>query len=526
MTENPVTKITYATLGGEDMEKVHDALEAEMEGVVQSFGTEHTMMIGGIQVAADEKFEDYSPVDNRILLGTFQAGTEAHVHQAVAAARSALPQWSGLHWQERVASLREVSEAIRKARWELSVILGYEVGKNRMESVGEVEECSDFIDYYCDRMEEHNGFVTSFGDASHEQSSLSVLRPYGVWSIISPFNFPMALTAGPVGAALVTGNTVIVKPSPITPFAVARLAQVIAGTNLPDGVFNFVTGSNEVVSKGLVLGSGIDGVVFTGSHEIGMQLMRESSMAPLPKPFIAEMGGKNPALVMESADLDKAAEGVKNSAFGLQGQKCSACSRVYVQKDVNKNFIDLLLDKSAGVVQGNPLDKDVWLGPVINEAAFQRYTRAIENAVADGGRILTGGSRLTGGLFDHGYYVEPTVIDGLPLDHELFQRELFVPITAIGEVNDLGQAINLANSTEYGLTAGIFSEEENEVEFFFNSIQAGTVYANRRAGATAGAWPGVNPFGGWKGSSSGGTGAGGPYYLKQFLREQSRLRVY
>ena len=159
MTENPVTKITYATLGGEGMEKVHDALEAEMEGVVQSFGAEHTMMIGGIQVAADEKFEDYSPVDNRILLGTFQAGTEAQVHQAVAAARSALPQWSGLHWQERVTCLREVSEAIRNARWELSVILGYEVGKNRMESVGEVEECSDFIDYYCDRMEEHNGFV-------------------------------------------------------------------------------------------------------------------------------------------------------------------------------------------------------------------------------------------------------------------------------------------------------------------------------------------------------------------------------
>ncbi len=526
MTENPVTKITYATLGGEGMEAVHNALEAEMEPVVQSFGAEYGMIIGGNQVLADEKFKDYSPVDDRILLGTFQAGTEEHVRQAVAAARGALPQWSGLHWEERVACLREVSEAIRTVRWELSIILGYEVGKNRMESVGEVEECSDFIDYYCDRMEEHEGFVTSFGDASKEQSSLSVLRPYGVWSIISPFNFPMALTAGPVGAALVTGNTVVVKPSPITPFAVARLAQVIAGTSLPDGVFNFVTGSNEVVSKGLVLGAGIDGVVFTGSHEIGMELMRESSLATLPRPFIAEMGGKNPALVMESADLDKAAEGVKNSAFGLQGQKCSACSRVYVQKNVNKNFIDLLLEKSAGVVQGNPLDRDVWLGPVINEAAFQRYTRAIERAVADGGRILTGGARLSGGLFDHGYYVEPTVIDGLPLDHELFRKELFVPITAIAEVNDLTQAINLANATEYGLTAGIFSEEENEVDFFFNSIQAGTVYANRRAGATAGAWPGVNPFGGWKGSSSGGTGAGGTYYLKQFLREQSRLRVY
>ena len=526
MTENAETKITYATLGGEGMEQVHSALEAQIEPVVESFGAEYGMIIGGNEVLADNKFEDYSPVDDRILLGTFQSGTEEHVSQAVEAARNALPQWSGLPWQERVTCLREVSQAIRNARWELSVILGYEVGKNRMESVGEVEECSDFIDYYCDRMEEHDGFVTSFGDDSEEQSSLSVLRPYGVWSIISPFNFPMALTAGPVGAALVTGNTVIVKPSPITPFAVARLAQVFAETSLPEGVFNFVTGSNEVVSRGLVLGSGIDGVVFTGSYQIGMELMRESSTGTMPRPFIAEMGGKNPALVMESADLTKAADGVKNSAFGLQGQKCSACSRVYVQKNVNNNFIDLLLEESAKVVQGNPLDKDVWLGPVINEAAFKRYTKAIERAVADGGRVLTGGSRLSGGLFDHGYYVEPTVIDGLPLDHELFRKELFVPITAVAEVNDLEQAIDLANATEYGLTAGIFSEEDAEVDFFFNRIQAGTVYANRRAGATAGAWPGVNPFGGWKGSSSGGTGAGGPYYLKQFLREQSRLRVY
>jgi 1-pyrroline-5-carboxylate dehydrogenase len=526
MTESPATKITYATLGGDGMQDVHNALEAEMDRVTQRFGEEHGMVINGSQVLSNEKFEGYSPVDDRILLGTFQNGTEEHVREAVSAARNALPQWSALHWRARVECLRDVSEAIRRARWELSLILGYEVGKNRMECVGEVEECSDFIDYYCDRMEEHNGFVTSFGDSSQGQSSLSVLRPYGVWAVISPFNFPMALTAGPMGAALVTGNTVIVKPSPLTPLSVARLAQVISETDLPDGAFNFVTGSNEVVSRSLVLGSDIDGVVFTGSYGIGMQLMRESSMAPLPKPFIAEMGGKNPALVMESADLDKAAEGVKNSAFGLQGQKCSACSRVYAQKNINKDFIDLLLEKSVGVVQGNPLDKDVWLGPVINEAAFQRYTRAIEKAVADGGRVLTGGTRLSGGIFDHGYYVEPTVIDGLPLDHELFQKELFVPITAIAEVNDLDQAINLANSTEYGLTAGIFSEEENEVECFFNSIQAGTVYANRRAGATAGAWPGVNPFGGWKGSSSGGSGAGGPYYLKQFLREQSRLRVY
>jgi len=172
------------------------------------------------------------------------------------------------------------------------------------------------------------------------------------------------------------------------------------------------------------------------------------------------------------------------------------------------------------------LEKDVWLGPVISEAAYERYRAAVLRAVEDGGQVLTGGERLSGGLFDHGFYVEPTVIDGLPLDHELFRIELFLPITVIGKVDGLEQALEVANQTEYGLTAGIFSEDDAEIQRFFDGIEAGTVYANRRAGATAGAWPGVNPFGGWKGSASSSVGAGGPYYLQQFMREQSRVRVF
>jgi 1-pyrroline-5-carboxylate dehydrogenase len=238
------------------------------------------------------------------------------------------------------------------------------------------------------------------------------------------------------------------------------------------------------------------------------------------------MGGKNPALVMRTADLDKAADGVKASAFGLQGQKCSACSRVYVEGPVREAFTEALVEKTRGIRIGNPLEKDVWLGPVISETAYERYRTAIAQAVDDGGTVLIGGERLSGGLFDHGFYVEPTVIDGLPLDHDLFQTELFLPITVIGEVDGLAQALDLANGTEYGLTAGIFSEDEGEIQAFFDGIEAGTVYANRRAGATAGAWPGINPFGGWKGSASSGAGAGGPHYLQQFMREQSRVRVF
>ena len=526
MGQTTATKITYATLSGEGLDDVHEALDEAIERAPESFGGEHYMIVGEDLVVADEQFEDHSPIDDRILLGRFQSGSTQHVRNAVAAARGALPEWSLRPWQERVAVMRGVAEAIREHRWELSVILGYEVGKNRLECVGEVEESSDFVDYYCDQMEEHQGFLTPMDGSGDGQKNVSVLRPYGVWAVLSPFNFPVALTTGPVAAALITGNTVVAKPSPITPFAVWRLAEIIAECDLPPGAFNFVTGSNEIVSRELVVAPDVDGVVFTGSYQVGMHLMREDKNRALPRPFIAEMGGKNPALVMRSADLEKATDGVKTSAFGLQGQKCSACSRVYVEGPLREAFTEMLVEKTVNVTIGNPLVKDVWLGPVISEASYERYRAAIRKAVDDGGRVLTGGNRLSGGPLEHGFYVEPTVIDGLPLDHELFRTELFLPITFIGEVDGLGHALDVANGTEFGLTAGIFSEDESEIERFFNGIEAGTVYANRRAGATAGAWPGVNPFGGWKGSASTGAGAGGPHYVQQFMREQSRVRVF
>jgi 1-pyrroline-5-carboxylate dehydrogenase len=185
----------------------------------------------------------------------------------------------------------------------------------------------------------------------------------------------------------------------------------------------------------------------------------------------------------------------------------------------------MLVEKTKKIKVGNPLDKDVWLGPVINEAAVKTYESAVARAKADGGKILVGGNRLEGGIFDHGWFVEPTIIDGLPKNHALFSEELFVPITVLTDVTSLDEAIELANRTEYGLTAGIFSEDDNEIQRFFDSIQAGVTYANRRAGATTGAWPGINPFGGWKASGSTGRGTGGPHYVQQFMREQSRVRI-
>jgi 1-pyrroline-5-carboxylate dehydrogenase len=317
----------------------------------------------------------------------------------------------------------------------------------------------------------------------------------------------------------------VFKPASATPLVGYKLAQAVAEAGLPPGVFNFITGSGATAGQELVDNGGVDGIVFTGSKNVGMRLIRDNAARPLPRPLVIEMGGKNPALVMRSADLEKATDGVMRSAFGAQGQKCSACSRVYVAKGIRDAFVRRLVEKTKSIKIGNPLKRDVYLGPVIGEDAVKIYERAIERAKADGGTVLAGGHRLTEGELAHGYFVEPTVIDGLPNSHPLFAEELFVPITLVADVMTIDEAIDLANGTEYGLTAGIFSEDERELAQFFDRIQAGVTYANRRAGATTGAWPGINSFGGWKASGSTGRGTGGPYYVQQFMREQSRVRI-
>ena len=519
------TKITYATLGGDSLDELHRELDAAIAAAPQTFGREHLLYINGRHLKADAQFDDRSPIDTSIAIGTFQKGNREHAKSAVVAARAAYPAWAALSWQDRLAFVRRIADAIRHHRYELSALMGYEVGKNRLECVGDVEEAADLMAYYCDQIEHHNGFVEKMGTLGPGEDNMSVLRPYGVWAVISPFNFPLALAAGPAGGALAAGNTVVFKPASDTPLLGAKLAEMVVEANLPPGVFNFVTGPGSTVGQELIDNDGIDGIVFTGSKDVGLKLIRDNAARTVPRPLIIEMGGKNPAIIASSADIDKATDGVMRSAFGAQGQKCSACSRVYVQKDVRDKFVQLLVEKTRRIKIGNPLDRDVWMGPVINEAAVRTYLSAIERAKKDGGNILAGGRRITEPPFDRGYFVEPTIIDGLPSGHPLFSEELFVPIMVIAGVMTLDQALELANRTEYGLTAGIYSENEDELKTFFDRIQAGVTYANRRAGATTGAWPGINPFGGWKASGSTGRGTGGPYYVQQFMREQSRVRV-
>jgi 1-pyrroline-5-carboxylate dehydrogenase len=241
-----------------------------------------------------------------------------------------------------------------------------------------------------------------------------------------------------------------------------------------------------------------------------------------PRPIITEMGGKNPAIITASADLDEAAEGVMRSAFGFDGQKCSANSRVYVERSVARSFVDKLVERAKGIKVGDPTERDNWMGPVINERSLGKFTTAVDEAKRDGGTIEVGGEVLADPGTERGYFPSPTVVTGLPLSHRLFHDELFVPFLVVGEVDSLDQALSEANDTPYGLTAGIFSQDDDEIRRFLDTIQAGVVYVNRRAGATTGAWPGIQSFGGWKGSGSSGKSGLGPYYVQQFLREQSQ----
>jgi 1-pyrroline-5-carboxylate dehydrogenase len=262
--------------------------------------------------------------------------------------------------------------------------------------------------------------------------------------------------------------------------------------------------------------------VFTGSYEVGFELFRSVSTR-FPRPCIVEMGGKNPAIVLRSADLEEAAEGILRAAFGFSGQKCSANSRVYVERPVHDELVRLLVEKTEKLVVGDPLPRTAFMGPVIDDRAVKRHQQAVSEARRDG-TVFTGGERLGDGALARGYYVEPTVV-GVPTDHRLFQDELFVPLTAVAPVDSLDQALALANDNIYGLTAGVYSEDQAEIDRFLEGIHAGVLYVNRRAGATTGAWPGVQAFGGWKGSGSTGKSGLSMYYVSQFLREQSHTVV-
>jgi 1-pyrroline-5-carboxylate dehydrogenase len=518
----PRIKITYATLRN-DNEQLHQDYDAGLASARTLLGGYHRNYVGGTERDGEAAFEKRSPIDGT-LMGSFARGTRADVQDAIAAARTAFARWGHRPWQERVAIMRRVADVISERQMEFAALMSLEVGKNRLEAIGDVEETADLIRWSCDMVVRNDGFdhpMGNLGDATVH--TRSVLKPYGVWAVISPFNFPMALSGGPAGGALVAGNTVIYKPSSDAPLTGVCLTQAMRDAGVPDGVFNLVMGPGETVGAELQENDGVDGIIFTGSFEVGWHLYKNFARR-FPKPVIVEMGGKNPAIVSRKADLDEAAEGVMRSAFGFGGQKCSANSRVYVERPVHDEFLRLLAAKTEQLTIGDPTQRQYWLGPLINQRAVDRYAQAVAEARRDG-RVYLGGERLTQAPLGDGFFVEPTVVGDLPLDHRLFRDELFVPFTAVAPVESIDEALRLANDNVLGLTAGFYSDDQAEVEQFLERIEAGVIYVNRRAGATTGAWPGIQPFGGWKGSTATGKAGGGFYYVQQFLREQSQTVV-
>jgi NAD-dependent aldehyde dehydrogenases len=346
-----------------------------------------------------------------------------------------------------------------------------------------------------------------------------MLKPYGVFGVIAPFNFPLSISVGMSVGALITGNTVVFKPSTdnMTLLTALKIYEIFKNNGLPDNVFNLVTGPGSEVGDEFVVNNNVAGIIFTGSRTVGMNMIKKVFGEEKQKIFVVEMGGKNPAIVSKYANLDKAVQGVANAAFGFVGQKCSALSRCYVHESLKELFVSKLIDKLRSFKIGNPLDKDVFIGPLISENALNKFNDAVQKA-KQSGRILYGGNVIKSEL--KGFYVEPTLIE-LSHNNELVHKELFLPILSIETFKDFDNALKLANDSEYGLTAGLYSQNKKEIKEFSNKINAGVVYINRRISATTGAIVGLHTFVGWKGSGLTGKGTGSKHYLQQFMKEQS-----
>jgi len=512
-------KVTYASLTA-DNEELHGELDKAFASVGAQAGKTFPYYINGVAKTSDSFTTSTNPSDTKTVLGKVCNSSVEDVQAAVAAARKAYPGWRATPWQERARLVERAAQIIRERSMELTAWLVLENGKNRVEALGEIEETADLYDYYAQQLRENHGFIREMNKLSPNDTNTSVLRPYGVWAVVAPFNFPYALLGAPMAAALVTGNTVVGKPASDTPISGSLIAEIFEQAGFPAGVVNLVVGGGRTVGQALIENPDVDGVTFTGSYDIGFHQLFKNFSKKFPKPCIAEMGGKNPAVISEHADIEKAAQGVFRSAFGMGGQKCSACSRVFVDEKVADKFVQRLKEVAEAAIIGDPSDKKVFMGPVGVKSGYEDYQRFVEMARKDG-KIETGGEVLKGDLAG-GYFVKPTIVTGLPSDHALMVQELFLPIVCVESVKNLDEGLRRANETDLGLTAGFFSEKENEVEEFLDRIEAGVVYVNRPAGATTGAWPGVQPFGGWKGSGSSGKNIGGLYTLLCYLREQSR----
>ncbi len=501
-----------------EFDRLFDEAVARIEG---QLGATIPLVIDGQEVDAGSTFSVQSPADTSVTVGHYQNGTRDHVRQAVAASKRGQKAWAARPWQERAAIIEKAADVMAQRFYDLCAVMTWETGKTRFESSIDVDEGIDFGRFYAMHYREFGGFDMLMGKPFPNETCRSIRKPVGVFGVVCPFNFPVAITAGMAMGALLTGNAAIIKPSTKGVLSGWWVFQCLRDAGVPSDVLHFVTGPDEEVSAEMLENDDIDGLVFTGSKRIGALAMQKRLEAGgHPKPFIAEMGGKNAVLVSDKADLDKAVQGVYRSAFGFSGQKCSACSRVYVHRDVADEFLDRLVKLADAIPVGHPRQKENFMGPVIEARKLDLYREVVEQVKADGGQILSGGEVLADEL--GGHYVRPTLVTGLPLDHRVFREEFFMPFAAVAVVDSLEQAVEEYNKVEYGLTAGVMTEDEAEQAYFFDHIRSGVTYCNRAAGGCTAAVVNGQSFVGWKWSGSTGTGAGGRYYLYQFTHERSQ----
>ena len=490
------------------------AMEAALAKVATEFGREYPMYIGGEKVYTTAKMTSTNPSHPSQVIGVFQAANAAHANAAVLAATKAFEAWKRVPAEQRVECLFRAARIIRERKFEISALICYEVGKSWAEADGDTAETIDFLEYYGREMLRLAGPQSVTPQAG--EKNFMVYIPLGVGAAIPPWNFPAAIATGMTAAALVTGNTVILKPSEESPAVAAKMVEILYEAGIPKDALNFLTGAGEIVGEALVKHPKTRFITFTGSKEVGL-LISEAAGKKVPgqiwiKRTVLEMGGKDATIVDEEADIDAAVEGVAQAAFGYQGQKCSACSRAIVSEKVYDSFVQKITERAKKVTVGPSELPGNYMGPVVSKTALETVLGYIDVGRKEG-RVVVGGDRAPG----DGYFVQATVIADVDSKARIAQEEIFGPLLAVIKAKDFDHALEIANGTEFGLTGGVYSRNAEKLEKARDAFYVGNLYLNRKC---TGAMVGAHPFGGFNMSGT-DSKTGGPDYLLLFMQGKS-----
>jgi len=490
------------------------AMEAALRQVKGMFGREYPLVIEGQKITTTEKIKSYNPSHPEDVIGIFQKGTVEMANQAVEAAAKAFESWKRVPAEDRVACVFRAGDILRKRRFELDAWLCYEIGKTWPEADADIAELIDFCEYY-GREALRLAAPQKLTPMRGEKNYLKYI-PLGVGIIIPPWNFAAAIMGGMTLAAIVTGNTVVVKPSSDSPTISALFVDILFEAGVPRDVLSFFTGPGGTAGEALVTNPNTRFIAFTGSKEAGLRISEQASKKQPGqlwiKRTVLEMGGKDAIVVDEEADLDAAVEGVAVSAFGYQGQKCSACSRAIVAEKIYDKFLDKLVERVRKIKVGTVEDPTNYMGPVINRSAMNSILDYIEVGKKEG-RLLTGGKRIGA----DGYFLEPTVIADISPKARIFQEEIFGPVLAVTKAKDFDDALHMANDTEFGLTGAVYSQNPEKIERAAEEFHVGNLYMNRKC---TGAMVGAHPFGGFNMSGT-DSKSGGQDYLLLFLQAKT-----